>query len=110
MNFVSLKGTVVDDKPREPMQILIYIKQGTLIYFQVILCPGFLSIELAWVCCSFSWLVSYFPFSDLCTPEVPQLCHGGVGYLEHGGAGYLGHLHLVRLGQSRHGLAEVKEL
>ena len=75
MIIVSLKGTVADDKPREPMQILIYIKQGTLIYFQpsgnslffAILCPGFLSIELVWVCGSFSWLINYFPFSDLCT-------------------------------------------
>ena len=25
---VSLKGTVADDKPRDPMRTLIYIKQG----------------------------------------------------------------------------------
>ena len=74
MVMVSLKGTVADDKPREPMQILIYIKQGRLIYFQssdnslfVALCSGFLSIELVWVCGSFYWLINYFPFSDLCT-------------------------------------------
>ena len=28
MVIVSLRGTVADDKPRQPMQTLIYIKQG----------------------------------------------------------------------------------
>ena len=71
MVIISLKGTVADDKPREPMHVLIYIKQGPekIISFCKFLppCPGLLSIELAWVCVSLLWLATYFPSSELCT-------------------------------------------
>ena len=60
MIIVSLRGTVADDKPREPMQILIYIKQGTLTYFQPTgISPLLLSPQ---VFCPLSWLGSVAAF------------------------------------------------
>ena len=35
MVMVSLKGTVADDKPRDPMTTLIYIKQGHINVFSI---------------------------------------------------------------------------
>ena len=52
-----------------------------------------------------------FPlFMALYPPELSQECHGRVGHLQHDSAGHLADLHLVRLGLSGTGLAEVEEL
>ena len=38
MVLVSLRGSVMDDRPRESMQYLVYIKQGT--WYLVLAVPG----------------------------------------------------------------------
>ena len=46
MVLVSLRGSVMDDRPRESMQYLVYIKQGTW-YLQYLVLIYFYSSELS---------------------------------------------------------------
>ena len=114
MMMVSLKGTIVNDKPRKQMKRLIYIKQG---------------MHKTWKCNSLPFLFRYSStwghllkwelflagpilplFQALYCAQLSQEHDDGAGDLQHDSAGDPGHLHLVCLGLCRKGLAQVEKL